>query len=825
MHDYNLKARIYWWALFSIGLALLVKSAVTIAGFAAPQLIQLAMAICFTAIVGYFPVTIPRTKVCIAGGEIFIFLTLLLLGVEAAAWVVAAEGLVGSLRASKRWTSWFGTPTMAAISMSAAGSLFILGRDALTAQGWLNGGALLLLLTIFALCYFALNICQTSALLALKRNEPIKPLAWLKEMLWVALAYVGSAAIAAMLYQAGTSFGFGVVLAGAPIILLFLTSAHFIFERSKTEQHVQTALLDAANRETELAHAHVAALEKSERRFHGAFTNAAIGMALVSPNGAILQVNAAACRMLGYRERELIGGAIGVFMPPDDFSLLLNDMDSVTDSHEKVTQRELNCIGKSGVAFSVAFGVSIFDEGEGGSPDLIVQLQDIRARKAAENKLLHIAFHDALTGLVNRAYFREQLARVLARTKRNPTAQYALMFLDFDRFKAVNDSLGHAVGDELLIGFAVRIKAVFRPTDTVARLGGDEFAILIEDVKDDSHVIELAKRLQDTFRAPFPIQGNNITSSASIGIAFGSVRHDSPDDVIRDADLAMYKAKHAGKAQYAVFDSSLHDRATAELQLENELRRAIEIGELRVHYQAQYGLRDRVLYGYEALVRWAHPTRGLLYPSSFLPIAEETGLVVPLGKWVIEEVCKQMQRLRQTEQGASIHMTINVSSRELRQQQFATTVLTALKNAGVSGKFLTLDLSERALIDGGRTVVEESLSALRAAGVTLCIDNFGTGFSSLSHLASLPIDSIKIDRGFVHQAEQTNGAKEIVRAITSLGRALGKSVHAQGVETEAQWRILAELGCDVAQGNVRSPPISAAELNQVMATSRVIRAS
>ncbi len=265
----------------------------------------------------------------------------------------------------------------------------------------------------------------------------------------------------------------------------------------------------------------------------------------------------------------------------------------------------------------MTFNVSHFQQAADYPPGIIVQIQDISDRKKIEASLLHIAFHDALTSLPNRVYFQEQLAKAIARVKRNPNTQFAVMFLDFDRFKSVNDSLGHSAGDQLLIGFSKRIQAALRPTDMVARLGGDEFAVLVEDVQLGNNALELANRLQEMLREPFQTGDTEITSSASIGICYSAPRHETPDDVIRDAVSAMYKAKAAGKAQHAVFDLSPHGRASADLQLENELRRAIALGELRLHYQPQHRFGDRSLYGYEALIRWAHPKRGLLYPATF----------------------------------------------------------------------------------------------------------------------------------------------------------------------------------------------------------------
>ncbi|MEQ1516379.1 MAG: diguanylate cyclase, partial [Usitatibacteraceae bacterium] len=740
MHDYNLSARVYWWTIAAIGAALLVNSLYAIWQMPPASMLQVALAIAFVATVAFFPVKIPGTKLSIAGGEIFIFLALLLFGAEAAAAAAALEGVIASVRTSKRWTSWLGTPAMAVVAMTSSGYAFLAARAALERNDLLNGAAMMLLLTVFAVIYCAISNLLPSMLLALKRNERLDVVALMKDRNWMAVAHVCSAAIAGLLFYAGAKFGVWVLFAASPTIVLSLSSAHFLFERAEAERKTQSALLDVAKQESKRAQAHAAEIERSQARFHGAFTNAAIGMALVSARGEILQVNPAVCKMLGYYESELLGSPLGAFLPPSDSALLLNDIGRITEGTDAAIQRELYCIDKHGEAIGVAFSVAYFGDGT-RDPDLIVQMQDIRERKEAEAKLVQIAFHDTLTGLPNRVYFRDQLAKALARVKRDDRARFALMFLDFDRFKAVNDSLGHGAGDELLIGFAARIKSMLRTSDTVARLGGDEFAVLVEDVADDQFVIDLAQRIQETFRAPFRIEGTSITSSASIGIAFGSGRYETPDEIIRDADLAMYKAKTAGKARYEVFDSSLHDRATAELQLENELRRAIEFGELRIHYQPQYGLADRTLCGYEALVRWAHPKRGLLYPNVFLPIAEETGLIVPLGKWLIEQVCQQMKRWRTTPQGRALRVAINVSGRELRQESFTPFLMAQLASNEIPANLLNVELSERSLIEGHRSATE-TLERLRAAGISINIDDFGTGFSSLSHLTKLPIDGI-----------------------------------------------------------------------------------
>jgi diguanylate cyclase (GGDEF)-like protein/PAS domain S-box-containing protein len=826
MHDYNRRARIYWFVVTAIGYSLLAYSAYVVASFEKPALLQILIGACLTSFVSFFPVHIPRAKIAVVGGEIFIFLTLLLFGVEAAVLVAAVDGFVGAKRSSKRWTSWYSTPAMAAITMSVTGTVFVLLKTALQFYGVLNAASLLLALTGFSMIYYFGSFVLPSTLIAIKRDEPISPMLWLKNLSWIAIAYVSSAAIAALLHEAALQYGVIVLVAAIPIIVMFIMSAHFIFDRAKAFEETQTKLLDMAKRESSIAIEHAVELKISEERFHSAFTNAAIGMALVDQHGNILQVNQAVCRLFDYNETELVGSAFRALLPAEDVAQLLMDIAAVQSGSKNVAQRELHGINKSGDILNVAFNVSYFRKASTYPADVIVQIQDISDRKKIEESLLHIAYHDALTGLPNRVYFRAQLAKAIARLKRNPSAQFAVMFLDFDRFKSVNDSLGHSAGDQLLIAFSKRIQAALRPADMVARLGGDEFAVLVEDMQSNNSALELAKRLQEMFLEPFRTNDTDITSSASIGICYSAARHETPDDVIRDADLAMYKAKASGKAQHAVFDLSLHDRATADLQLENELRRAIAIGELRLHYQPQHRFGDRSLYGYEALIRWAHPKRGLLYPATFLGVAQETGLIFPIGRWVITEACKQMKRWRDQDQergnAQMLHMSVNISSHEFNQPNFVRFVIDTLDEAGVPAEMLTIELTESALMDGAKGGVA-ALNALRKAGVKISIDDFGTGYSSLSYLATLPIDSLKIDQSFVNRMTETPESKEIVRAIATLGRALGKSVFAEGVETEAQWRTLVDLGCDYGQGNLCSPAVSADEIAQRISGSRFIR--
>ncbi|MBL0124653.1 MAG: response regulator [Betaproteobacteria bacterium] len=383
MRDYNVSTRAYWWIVAGIGYALLAHALLLVAAMPAAAMVQIALAAAFVGAVAFFPVRIPGTKLSVAGGEIFIFLALLLFGVEAAIVAAALEGAIGAVRTSRRWTSWFGTPAMATVTIAVSGYGFLAARAALERADLLNGAVMMLMLTLFAILYSALSNLLPSLLLALKRNERLDVIALFKDRNWMAVAHVCSAAIAGLLYYAGAKFGAWVAFAASPTIVLSLSSAHFLFERAEVERRTQAALLDAANQQSLRAQTHAAAMVRSQARFHGAFTNAAIGMALVSATGEIRQVNPAVCNMLGYEESELLGGALRTFMPAKEFSILLNDIARITEGAGATTQHELLCIDKHGEEMGVAFSVADFGDGASES-DFIVQMQDIRERKQAE---------------------------------------------------------------------------------------------------------------------------------------------------------------------------------------------------------------------------------------------------------------------------------------------------------------------------------------------------------------------------------------------------------------------------------------------------------
>ncbi|MBS2022229.1 MAG: EAL domain-containing protein [Deltaproteobacteria bacterium] len=452
---------------------------------------------------------------------------------------------------------------------------------------------------------------------------------------------------------------------------------------------------------------------------------------------------------------------------------------------------------------------------------------DVTERLRAEEKLWHAAFYDSLTGLPNRALFMERLGQAQARAHGRGAAGYGVLFLDLDRFKFVNDSLGHRAGDALLVQIARRLERLRRAGDTVARLGGDEFAILVEGVKDAEDAARVAERVQRELNLPFIVgpEGSQqeIYSSASIGIALGTLSEQRPEDLLRDADTAMYRAKSQGASQHAVFDITMHDRAVAVLQMESDLRRAIERNALCVQYQPVVTLDTGAITGFEALSRWPHPRRGWISPAEFIPLAEETGLIGPMDRQVLAEACTRLKELQLAHpREVPLTMSVNLSGRELLQSDLVEQVDAILKRTGVDPSSLRLEITETVLVENA-SAAERSLSRLRALGLKLCIDDFGTGYSSLSYLHRMPIDVLKVDASFVRSMGTDEKNRKIVETIVVLGKNLGVEVVAEGVETEAQAAQLARLGCSTVQGYLFGGPVDLEEAERRLLAQEAAR--
>ncbi|HUQ29603.1 MAG TPA: EAL domain-containing protein [Usitatibacter sp.] len=789
MKDYSPAARRYWWAVVFLGVWALIYAVSRIAMLEGAVLAQVLVGAFVTAVVGLFPVRIPGAKTALAGGEIFIFLILLVYGAPAAVLAAALEGAVASWRVSKRWTSRIVTPAMASLAMLVCGTLFEVARGQLGKAG-MNSGALIALVMAFAVLYWMANTIITSTLISLKRGTGVTPVRWLKDMGWMGLAYVAGASIAGILFLGFKQFGLPSLMIAAPLIAMFLSTLHNYFQRKEADER------------------HVEELKESESRFHSAFTHAAIGMALVTSEGKFIQANKAFAQMLGRGTAALLEAELNTLVHPEDLQALQGPVEKLQKGELSSVHTEIRGRHLDGSDVWMSLNVSLARDWQFKTHNLIVQAQDVSARRRAEAELYHNAYHDSLTQLSNRAHFDEQLKRAIARVQRHPSQRFAVMYLDFDRFKLVNDSLGHRAGDELLVNVGKRLRAMLRPTDVLARLGGDEFAILVEDLNRQRDAIDLAERVHKELEKPIRLGAMEVTVSASVGITFSTNNYQSSDQIIRDADIAMYKAKSRGKAQYAVFDSSLHRHVAEQLQLEQELRRALGQGQLILEYQPICTLKDRKLTGFEALVRWNHPERGLLEPASFIPVAEETGLIVPLGNWVLTEACRQMREWRAIRDGSALGMSVNVSSLQLTHPDFVSQVGRALQAAEMRPSQLTLEVTESVLMNGIDNAVT-TLTALRQMGVTLSIDDFGTGYSSLSYLATLPIDALKIDRSFIDRMSREAEGGEIVKAIFKLGQALSKQVYAEGIETRAQLAQLQDMGCEFGQGFLLSRPVNA----------------
>ena len=424
----------------------------------------------------------------------------------------------------------------------------------------------------------------------------------------------------------------------------------------------------------------------------------------------------------------------------------------------------------------------------------------------ANERLQHDAFHDALTGLPNRALFMDRLGQTLARGQREPNQAFAVFFLDFDRFKVVNDSLGHAAGDALLVAIGERLRESLRPGDTVARLGGDEFTLLALGVKGEDEALVLAGRLKELFVEPFCIEGRELHINASVGVVLSALGYERAADILRDADIAMYRAKALGRGEHALFDAPMREEARSLMTLEAELRTALRKGELEVHYQPIISTQGGKVTGFEALVRWPHPKRGFVPPAQFIPVAEEVGLISDIGRFVLLEACRQAA-LWQRRTGRPLTVNVNVSSQEFAQPGFVEQVRAALGEAGLPAPCLRLELTESLLIDGSPEV-KETLKGLRALGVGLQIDDFGTGYSSLSYLQRFDADALKVDRSFIAKLDSPESA-ELVRTIVTMAHNLGMKVVAEGVETGEQREVLTTLGCEYLQGYLFSKPLGA----------------
>ncbi|UXH79013.1 putative bifunctional diguanylate cyclase/phosphodiesterase [Roseateles amylovorans] len=546
------------------------------------------------------------------------------------------------------------------------------------------------------------------------------------------------------------------------------------------------------------------AMRESEARL-ATFMEASVEGLLFHRDGVIADVNPSLCALIGYPLELLIGRRALELVAPDQLEIVRAVMEAGDE-----TRYETAVMHRSGERIPVEFIVRTL--WRNGERLRMAVVRDIREQQAALARIHHLAHHDPLTGLLNRATFMERLRERLAR---GPSQRAALLFIDLDNFKRVNDSLGHLEGDQVLRTVADRLRAGLRGGDLVARFGGDEFVVLLEDVHQRKDVQVVLNALLSVVEVPVQADGRDLSVTPTIGVALYPEHGESPEELLQHADTAMYLAKSAGRATYRFFESAMAETAYADLVLEAELAQALTADEFVLFYQPQVAAQTGQLTGAEALLRWRHPTRGLLSPDAFILVAERHRLMLPLGEWVMHEAARQA-RLWHERGIAPVPIAVNLSSMQFRLDSFSKSVAQVLKTAGVPGEWLELELTERMLTDEIERL-PELLQSLRALGLAISIDDFGTGYTALNQLTRLPLDKLKIDQSFVAGLPDDRPAAAITRAVVQMAKGLGMRVGAEGVRNARQWHLLAEWGCDELQGEVIASAMPAEEFEAWLA--------
>jgi diguanylate cyclase (GGDEF)-like protein/PAS domain S-box-containing protein len=565
------------------------------------------------------------------------------------------------------------------------------------------------------------------------------------------------------------------------------------------------------------------ARRSGEARFGSLVHQAADVVSVLRADGTRRYTSPSVARVLGYQPEDLIDTSFLALVHPEDTAAVLDGL--------------LTCAAQPGSSHTIEFRSRdrdgewhnleailnnlLADPTIGG---IVVTARDVTERKRYEERLARLALHDTLTGLPNRVLLMERLTRALDHPD-SADAYTAVLFVDLDRFKVINDSLGHGTGDALLIEVGQRLTACQSQGDTVARFGGDEFVVLLPHIEDVSVARAIAERMLEKLRQPFVLDGQTMYIGASIGIALGTAATSRPEDMLRDADVALYRAKAGGRGQVVVFQPSMNAEARHRLELETDLRGAVERGEFRVEYQPEVALDTGEIVGIEALVRWYHPERGVVPPSAFVPLAEETDLILPIGRWVLLEACRQAREwaISRPADAPPLVMSVNLSVRQLNRPDIVRQVADVLKQTGMDPACLRLEITETVLMQETESTLA-TLHDLHALGVRLAIDDFGTGYSSLSYLTRFPVDTLKIDRSFVRRLDDDEGASAIVRAVTTLARTLGMDVTAEGIETPRQVATATALHCGRGQGYYFARPLPAHAVSALLlAQSEIAR--
>jgi len=590
------------------------------------------------------------------------------------------------------------------------------------------------------------------------------------------------------------------------VVLLVVRQLITIIEDLRLNQTLEARV---ASRTAELA--------EREERFRALVQNSSDAITITDAELRIQYQSPSIERVFGYQPADVVNRPLNELIHEDDRAAMQALFDNMRGRPGATGRLDVRWLHHDGTWRQAEMAIANL-LGEPAVKGLVINTRDITDRKTLEEQLSHQAFHDSLTGLANRALFKDRLQQSLARAARRQEKP-AILFLDLDGFKSINDSLGHASGDELLALVASRLRPFVRTGDTMARLGGDEFAILLEDTEEVSASIRVAERIIDALKEPFALKQQEIFISASIGIA--SFSGDTPEELLRNADIAMYIAKSEGKGRYEVYQPAMHEAVVERLQLEADLKRAVERGEFFVVYQPLVSLDSLHPIGVEALIRWRHPERGVVLPMAFIPLAEKTGGIIAIGRWVLREACRQVHEWRQSH--PELQLSVNLSGRQMRDPGLVSDVSRALQDTGLAADALTLEMTESVLMDDVEGALR-ILNDLKALGLHLAIDDFGTGYSSLSYLGKFPVDSLKIDRSFVSGP----GASEnqaLVGTIMEMAQSLKLEVVAEGIERQEQLTELQRLKCQVGQGYLFAKPLAAADMTMYLQSPMAAKAA
>ncbi|MEH1791222.1 sensor domain-containing protein [Nostoc sp.] len=625
-----------------------------------------------------------------------------------------------------------------------------------------------------------------------------------------------------------------------------------IWQRTATQPNSQQELIIAAFDELQMAMEELLAAseelevtrseaEKERQRYQELFDFAPDGYLVTNTVGKILEANYAAETMLSVRQKYLVGKPLILFITQQDrqiFSCLINNSQEIEDCVIEIKPRvdtpfpasiraspvydsQEKLVGWRWLLRNISEAKQAQEQVAKRTVELAKAnqqlLSEITEHKRAKSQLLHLAFHDVLTGLPNRALFMNRLEDAVNYSKRHSEYLFAVLFLDLDRFKVINDSLGHTFGDQLLLTVAQRLQECLRSIDIAARLGGDEFIVLLVGIRDVLEVVAVVERIQKNLALPVVLDGHEVSTTASIGIALSITGCEQPEDYLRDADIAMYRAKAQGRACYEIFNTDMHIQAMAHLELINELRRAIELQEFRVYYQPIVSLSSGRITGFEALVRWLHPKHGIVLPGYFMSIAQETGLIIPIEQWILYEACGQIQQWQEQFSSSCgdlaespLSISINLCTTRFSEENLVAHINKVLQDTGLPAPNLTLEITEGVIMENDDKAIIR-LKQLRNLGIKLAIDDFGTGYSSLGRLHHFPINQLKIDRSFVSGSIFDRGNLDIVQTIITLAHKLGVDVTAEGVETKEQLALLRNLNCEYGQGYFFSHPLDSSQ--------------